>query len=130
MSAAGTDPSPLVARVAKISRHARDQWDERGDGSPISEAFALAAHAEYTLPDGKPAYPGAQTFMYAPGHLTKELVFIVRNSTVVTVTPARGRAIASRNLSACPCCDGVHELVADCGCVWCNKKLERLQRLE
>lgn len=115
--------------ATNISFHAAyESWEKRGDGRSIREAFMLASLVEYKLPNGAPAYPDAETFLYAPGDLDQELVFIVRDGTVVTVTPPRGRAIPSRNLSNCPCCDGVHEFVADCGCPWCSASLERIQR--
>lgn len=125
-----------------ITDHARKRWSERGVKSAddehsarnnflsVDEAFALSAQGEYTLPNGDPAYPGAKTFVYAPGNLNEELVFIVRDDVLVTVTPPRDRAMPSRNLSACPCCDGIHEFVADCGCVWCNETVEQLHRGE
>lgn len=121
---------PPMQRTVQISLHACERWAKRGDDLPLHEAFALAAAGDYTLPDGDPAYPGAKTFVYAPGNLDGELVFVVRDGTLVTVTPPRDRATPSRNLSACPCCDGIHEFVADCGCVWCNEALEQLQRGE
>lgn len=114
----------------RIQDHAAERWEQRGDDRPLREALALAAPGSYTLPDGTPAYPEAEIFVYAPGTLDKELVFIVRRDTLKTVVPSRGRATASQNLSACPCCDGVHEVVATCGCVWCNEALEQLHRGE
>jgi hypothetical protein len=119
---------PSTRDTVQFSFHACKKWEDRGDDLSLHEAFALAAVVNYILPDGDPAYPGAKTFVYAPGNLDEELVFVVRDGTLVTVTPPRSRATASRNLSACPCCDGVHEFVADCGCVWCNEALEQLHR--
>jgi hypothetical protein len=124
----------------RFTDHVRKRWSDRVDqqsrlksqtkkrGLSVEEAFALSAQVEYTLPNGDSAYPGADTYIYAPGHREEELVFIVRDNTVVTVTPSRDRATASPNLSACPCCDGVHEFVADCGCVWCNKAVRNIQK--
>jgi hypothetical protein len=120
--------TPSNGRAAQISAHARDRWQERGDGLSIREAFALAARGTYTLPGGGPAYPNTKTYIYAPGHLDEELVFLVKHGVLVTVTPPRGRAMISRNLSTCPCCDGIHEFVADCGCAWCNETVRRLSR--
>lgn len=117
-------------RRGEPSRHAYEMWAERGDDRSLQEAHELAALGYYTLPNGDPAYPGAKTFVVAPPTLNEELVCIVRDDTLVTVTPPRDRATVSRNLSACPCCDGVHEFVADCGCVWCNEALEQLYRSE
>jgi hypothetical protein len=43
-----TDPSETARGHAPpvLSAHARDRWEERGDGRPVQEAIALASLPE------------------------------------------------------------------------------------
>ena len=110
-----------------LSRHAEDRWGERGDGRPHSEALELSVPVEPTRPGGKRAYPEAdEVRLYCSGQMDWPVQFIVRDGCVITVRPARKTDLAPPTLKKCSACGGVHEIVFESECIYCNPDLRGL----
>lgn len=122
---ASSEGTPLWGPT--MSRHAEGRWGQRGDGRPQSEALAISVKVDLTRPGGQRAYPKAdEVRLYRSGQMDRPLAFIIREGCVTTVKPASRTDLAPPTLKKCSACGGVHEIVFENECIYCNPDLQGL----